>query len=147
MKTMTMAELCKVTKPDARRGQSRYSVVERNRVVKQVASDRLSGLIVDTITPRVERSQSVDVRWSYLTRRGWTAWVKVIPVHETEVEPRTTRKKEPDLGVKDGRDILHIIPSGYDETTRCGLDVEYGAMLPVPLDTNLPHCPTCWAEQ
>lgn len=147
MKTMTLAELHKVTKPEARRGQCRHSVVERDRVVKQIANDQLSRLIAETIAPRVERGQSVEVRWNYLTRRGMTPWVKVIVVHEEEVEPRASRRKEPDLGVKDGRDTLHIIPSGYDVTTRCGLDVEYGAMLPVPLDANLPHCPTCWAEQ
>jgi hypothetical protein len=151
MKTMTVAELRKVTKPSARRGQCRFSVVERDRVVRQIANNQLFRLVAETIAPRVERGQSVEVRWSYLTRRGMTPWVKVITVHEDEQEeedePRASRKKEPDLGVKDGRDILHIVPAGYDFTTRCGLDVEYGAMLPVTLDTNLPHCPTCWAEQ
>lgn len=151
MEEMTLAELRQVSKPETRRGECRYSVVEGDRVVKKIAKARLSALIVNTVAPRVERGQTVEVRWSHPIRPGMSPWAKVVTVHEKDDEPddedpRISQEKEPDLGVKDGRDILHIIPSGYFVTTRCGIDVEYGAMIPVPLSTNLPHCPTCWAE-
>jgi hypothetical protein len=55
---------------------------------------------------------------------------------------RKLQEEEPNLVVKDARDVLHVIPKGFDYTTRCGLDGDL--LMPIAPDGHLPRCPQCW---
>jgi hypothetical protein len=144
---LSIGDLRKVTKPNARRGQAKYKAVEGDRVVDKVTKDRLSGIVTHVVIPWLEKGHAVQVRWSHLNRPGMTPWVEVVPEREVWVEQQPmSPTKEPDLGVKDGHDLLHIIPRGNMTTTRCGLDSDYFG-IPVSLDAPLEHCLTCWSTE
>jgi hypothetical protein len=144
---LSLADLRKVTKPGSRRAEARIKVVERDRVVSRVTKDVLMSLVAHVVIPVLDRGRVVEVRWSHLNRPGMTPWVQVVPT-PTRWEPLAQPMGvdvEPDLGLKDGRDILHIIPRGNLWMTRCGLDSEY-AGIPVSPDAQLERCPICFPK-
>jgi len=171
---VTLADLRKVAETGAHRGEAKFRVVEGDRVVDKIVKDRLYSLVADLVVPRLESAQAVQIRWSHVNRRGMTPWVFVVgdkparvnrtPEKRLElhylscttcrdnpgtclVEQRliaASRSAEKPIYIKDGAGLMHIIPIGLDDTTRCGIDVWSAGAVPIALTVAIPRCARCW---